>query len=71
MLQQWCHSSRSDSFDDVGSEMFAWIETALVFRIFTLNMVLAVAQLFQLLAVCYDINKVSVLFVTFFNFLNS
>lgn len=51
--------------------MFAWIETGLVFHVFTLNMVLAVAQLFQLLAVCYDINKVSVLFVTFFNFLNS
>lgn len=56
---------------DVGSEKFAWVETALVFHIFTLNMVLAVAQLFQLLAVCYDINKVSVLFVTFLDFLNS
>lgn len=65
MLQQWCHSSRSDSFADVGGEMFAWIETALVFHILTLNMVLAVAQLFQLLAVHYDNNKVSVLFVTF------
>lgn len=33
----------SDSFAYVGSGKLAWVETALVFHIFTLNMVLAVA----------------------------